>query len=50
MSQLAGVASYNCLVRFVVIFVGYDLVEDGDDKDCSFTHARLSLAENILAL
>lgn len=38
MGQLAGVARYYGLVRLVVVSFGYDLVEDRDDKDCSFAH------------
>lgn len=50
MGQLARMASYNGLVGIVVVFVGHDLVEDGDDKDSCFTHTRLGLTKNILTL
>ncbi len=50
MSQLSGVAGYNALVRLVVFSLRSDLVQNWYNEHCSFTHAGLCLAENILAL
>ena len=50
-SQFPGVAGDDAGVRVVLtIFAGDQLVEDGDDEDCSFSHPRLCLAQNVLAL
>lgn len=49
--ELASVAGDDSLVGLVALLgSGGDLVEDGDDKDGSLTHAGLGLAKDVLAL
>ena len=43
-------ASDDGLMWLVVISFRSYLIENGDDKDCSFAHTRFGLAEYILAL
>ena len=50
MSQLSSMACDDCLVWLIVVSIGVHLIENGDDKDCSFTHSRFGLAEYILSL
>jgi hypothetical protein len=37
-------------VWLIAISIGCDLIENRDDKDCSFSHSRLSLAKDVLSL
>jgi hypothetical protein len=50
MGQLAGMAGNDGLVGLITFTLRDDLVKNGDDKYCGLTHARLSLAENVLSL
>ena len=52
MSQLPSVAGNDGLVWFITLTFGKgnDLIEDGNDKDCCFSHAGLGLAEYVLPL
>lgn len=42
--------SDNGLVGLVGVVFCNDLIEDGDDKDCSLAHTGLGLAQDVLAL
>lgn len=52
MSKFTCMTSDNCLVRFILVglSVCYQLIQNWDNKNCSFTHSRFSLTKNVLAL
>lgn len=50
MSKLSSVTSDYCLVLLeLTIFGGSHLIENWNNKNCSFAHARLGLAQNVVA-
>lgn len=50
MSQLSSMACDDSLVWLIIVSIGVDLIENRDDKDCSFTHSGFGLAEYVLTL
>lgn len=50
MGQLSSMASNNALMWLIIISFRSDLIENGNDENCSLTHTGFSLTKNILSL